>query len=149
MTEVATAQDMEQLGAKLASHCPPNCMLFLQGELGSGKTTLVRGFLHAKGWQQTVKSPSYSLIEPYELEHNTIYHLDLYRVAKPEELEELGIRDYFAQDCICIVEWPENGYQLLPSADLIVNIAYCAAGRLLKFNAKTDLGSAIIDQINQ
>ena len=95
------------LGADLAAACAEHCVLFLQGDLGTGKTTLVRGFLRALGYPGHVKSPTYTLIESYLVENKNILHIDLYRLERPEELEFLGVREYFNGPSLCLIEWPE------------------------------------------
>ncbi|KPJ67669.1 MAG: hypothetical protein AMJ43_03265 [Coxiella sp. DG_40] len=114
---------MMNLGGKLSKICGSSCVIYLTGELGAGKTVLVRGFLRALGYKDAIKSPTYTLVESYKLSGKQIYHFDLYRVVNSsEELENIGIRDYFSLPAICLVEWPENGKGMLPKGDIICTI---------------------------
>jgi tRNA threonylcarbamoyladenosine biosynthesis protein TsaE len=139
--DIIDAPAMEVLGQKLARLCPAGCKLFLQGELGAGKTTLVRGFLSGLGYQG---SPTYTLVEPYQLNNLEIFHFDLYRLNDPEELESIGIRDYFSGSGTCLVEWPEKGAALLGTPDVFIQIQYQDEQRKVLLVAKTKTGKEII-----
>lgn len=141
---IKTAAAMQKLGAKLASASENAVIIFLYGDLGAGKTTLVRGFLRYLGYKGSVKSPTYTLVENYKLANKIIYHFDLYRLANPEELEYIGIRDYFDSENICLVEWPEKGLGILPLPDLIINIAIIPSGRKVEIIAKTIKGESCL-----
>lgn len=118
------------LGAKLTHSMEPGTVVFLHGNLGAGKTTLVRGYLHALGYTGAVKSPTFTLVEEYLLRHLRIFHFDLYRLSDPEELEWMGIRDYFSSDSIVFIEWPERGAGFLPRADFEITLLYDGASRI-------------------
>lgn len=142
--DVIGAPAMEELGRRLASVCPPGSKLFLQGELGTGKTTLSRGFLNGLGHQGIVKSPTYTLVEPYQIDDLDVFHFDLYRLNDPQELESLGIRDYFSGEAICLVEWPEKGAAFLGTPDVHIHIQYQDEQRNVRLEAKTTAGKEII-----
>lgn len=124
---------MLSLGARIAQALTATpdsgCIIYLHGELGAGKTTLTRAILQGLGVTGRIKSPTYTLVEPYELPGERMaYHFDLYRLADPEELEFLGVRDYFSPQSVVLVEWPERGEGMLPTADVHVEIEYLDAG---------------------
>jgi tRNA threonylcarbamoyladenosine biosynthesis protein TsaE len=140
-------QDQEAVGAALARSIRSSCIVYLEGDLGSGKTTLVRGFIHELGHQGAVKSPTYTLVEPYEFGGRHIYHFDLYRLGDADELEYLGIRDMLQADSVLLVEWPERGEGGLPQADLRIRISYQGSGRRLEVSADGSAGNLIIQQL--
>jgi len=131
---------MVALGRRLGEALLPPALVELQGDLGMGKTTLCRGILRAFGHEGAVKSPTYTLVEPYEFPDITVYHFDLYRLGDAEELEFLGIRDYFRDDSLALVEWPERGAGVLPPADLCIHITVLGQGRELRFEALSQRG---------
>lgn len=134
---IANEKEMMLLGGKIGDKFPKGGMVLLNGDLGAGKTTLVRGLLRHLGYEGVVKSPTYTLVEPYQFENRTIYHFDLYRLGDPEELEYIGSRDYWNSDSLCLIEWPEKAQGFLPEADLIVNIIYQNDGRIVEMKNNT------------
>ncbi len=131
-------------GARLAAQLPSQCVIYLEGDLGTGKTTLTRGILRHLGHSGAVRSPTYTLLEPYQLARGALYHLDLYRLIDPEDLEDLGLRDLLADDALWCIEWPERGAQRLPPADLTIQLAHHPAGRHLHLRGHTTVGAAVI-----
>ncbi|CAG0965678.1 tRNA threonylcarbamoyladenosine biosynthesis protein TsaE [Methylophilaceae bacterium] len=130
-----------EAGARLAQMLTPGLTIYLHGDLGAGKTTFVRGLLHGLGHLGKVKSPTYTLVEPYVISRFNIYHFDLYRFMGEDEWEAAGFRDYFNAQSICLVEWPEKAGILLPVADIDVQLAPEDAGRRLKASANTAAGA--------
>lgn len=139
----------ETLGARLAAACDGRVLIFLEGDLGAGKTTLTRGFLRGLGHQGSVKSPTYTLIEPYRIGERRVYHLDLYRVADPGELEYLGLREMLEEDAVLLIEWAERGEGWLPQPDLRIRIRHAARGRALSLSAVTATGQSIISALGE
>ncbi len=126
--EAATIRAARDFASSLQS----GLVVYLHGDLGAGKTTFVRGVLHALGYQGKVKSPTYNLVEPYLIDGLTIYHFDLYRFQDDEEWEAAGFRDYFNPDSICFVEWPEKAEALLPQPDMEIYLEIQGHQRTLR-----------------
>ena len=137
----------EALGAHLADVCTAPMLIFLEGDLGAGKTTLARGFLRGLGHRGAVKSPTYTLIEPYEIDGRKVYHLDLYRVADPAELDYLGLREMLAEEAVLLIEWPERGAGWLPPADLRIFIRHHARGREITLAAPGPRGEGPLSML--
>ncbi|MCQ8879265.1 tRNA (adenosine(37)-N6)-threonylcarbamoyltransferase complex ATPase subunit type 1 TsaE [Pseudoalteromonas shioyasakiensis] len=137
------------MGNKLASLTEQGAVIYLHGDLGAGKTTLTRGIVQGFGHQGKVKSPTYTLVEPYELAKANVYHFDLYRLGDPEELEYMGIRDYFSNDAICVVEWPEKGGEFIPVPDLDITMRYVGEAREIEINSVSQRGEAVIEQLTR
>ena len=137
---VTSPEQLETFAAGCAQSLPPGFNLYLQGELGAGKTTFVRGVLRGLGHPGIVRSPTYTLVEQYHIADREIYHLDLYRLASAAELDDIGCRDYFDGLAICLVEWPERGRGSLPDPDLLIDIAIDRTRRDLNFHAHTAAG---------
>jgi len=134
-------------GRRIAAQLRPPCTLYLQGDLGTGKTTLVRGILRGLGHAGPVRSPTYTLLEPYELGSMCIYHLDLYRLGDPAELEYLGLRDLLDGRSLLLVEWPARGRGALPTPDLTVRIEHAGEARSLELAAHGPCGTALVSHL--
>ncbi len=137
----------EEFGRQLALLLQPGLVIFLHGPLGAGKTSLCGAIIRALGHSGPVKSPTYTLVEPYLLTCGNVYHFDLYRLADPEELEWLGARDYFDGSSTCLIEWPERGAGLLPAPDLALTLATAGGGRTLDLSAETARGQALLARL--
>jgi len=138
-----------QMGNHLASVVTDGAIVYLHGDLGAGKTTFTRGVIQGLGHKGNVKSPTYTLVEPYELGDINAYHFDLYRLGDPEELEFMGIRDYFELNSLCLIEWPEKGLGVLPQADLDITLEYAGEGRFINMIANNTKGEKIISSLKQ
>lgn len=140
------------LGASLARVLTPGLAIHLHGELGAGKTTLTRALLHAAGHTGHVKSPTYTLAEPYTIPLNgkpvELLHFDLYRMGSPDEFLDAGFRDYFNQDTICIVEWPEKAGAALSLPDIAVHLHVDGLGRKVKLLGLSDKGSQCLNRLH-
>jgi tRNA threonylcarbamoyladenosine biosynthesis protein TsaE len=130
--------------ARLSQCVKKHAIIFLKGDLGAGKTTFSRGFLRGLGYNGPVKSPTYTLVEPYEFPDFTLYHFDFYRLNSPQELEFIGIQDYLNPHAICLIEWPEKGEGLLPEPDLCCYISPDKEGRQLRIEAYSEKGKTIL-----
>jgi tRNA threonylcarbamoyladenosine biosynthesis protein TsaE len=129
---LADAQATEAFGGRLADLLPPDAVVFLRGDLGAGKTTLVRGILRALGHTGAVKSPTYTLLEPYELPARRVYHFDFYRIGDSQELEFIGIDELMSSDALKLVEWPERVEDRLPKPDVEICLHQEGEGRRLE-----------------
>ncbi|MET3108672.1 tRNA threonylcarbamoyladenosine biosynthesis protein TsaE [Oxalobacteraceae bacterium GrIS 2.11] len=152
LTQLKNEAATEALGRCLAHRLVPGLVIYLHGELGAGKTALTRALLHAAGVVGHIKSPTYNLAEPYEIQlvgtAVTVMHFDLYRMSSADEFLEAGFRDVFNLSTICIVEWPEKGQGVLPVPDLEVYLTVAGEGRHVELRALSDKGSACLDQLN-
>jgi len=137
---LADEQAMSDFGARIARITEGHGLIFLEGDLGMGKTTLSRGIIRGLGHVGAVKSPTFTLVEPYEIGDIRAFHFDLYRLVDPEELEFLGIRDYFEDDALCLIEWPDKGAGFLPKPDLTITISPQDSGRSLKILSQGSRG---------
>ena len=145
---LADAAATEQLGARLARSITP-AIVYLRGDLGAGKTTLARGLIHALGYTGTVRSPTYTLVEPYPCERCPVFHLDLYRLADAEELEWLGLRDMLAEPALLLVEWPERGHGILPPADLTIDLDYSDSARVARLVPASGAGKQLLGGLGE
>lgn len=130
-------QDLIRFANKFSYQIPLPLVIWLEGDLGAGKTTFARGLIHALGYKGRVKSPTYGLLEHYQLESLKVLHMDLYRISDPGELEFLGIEDLLDERTILLVEWPDRGGSWLPEPDFILTFAYAGEGRDLNWKACT------------
>ena len=138
------------LGRLLAPALDAAGVIFLSGGLGAGKTTLCRGLLRGLGYYGAVKSPTFTIVEPYELERGSVYHFDLYRLAHPDELDYLGAEDYFAAEALCLIEWPERGAGFLRMPDLELTLTVTSeTSRQVQLRAQTLKGERAMARLAQ
>jgi tRNA threonylcarbamoyladenosine biosynthesis protein TsaE len=146
-----TAEETEELGFRLARARPAPqaalAVLYLSGELGSGKTTFARGFARASGVTGLVRSPTYTLLELYRVAAGTLVHLDLYRVQSPAELDTLGLRDWATLKHLWLIEWPERGGGRLPAPDLTVSFSAGTSGHEVEVSSASALGASWLVQM--
>ena len=142
--EAATIHCAKQLAGALFA---PMCV-YLEGDLGAGKTTFSRGLIQALGHEGAVKSPTYTIVESYQLADFRLHHFDLYRLADPEELEYLGIRDYFDDQSVTLLEWPSKGVGVINPPDITITLSYQVDGRNLQIDALTERGETWLATAN-
>jgi len=146
---VADEAAVQSLATRFAQCLQPPAVIYLRGDLGAGKTTFARAYIHALGFAGYVKSPSYGLLETYRVGNQLILHLDLYRIEDPEELEYLAIRDQFDEHSVLLVEWPDRGGQLLPAPDLVLDFGETDATRFILCTACSDRGTDLSRRVLQ
>ncbi len=137
------------LATQVAKLSGQSAIIYLSGQLGAGKTTFSRGFLQGLGFVGNVKSPTYTIVEPYQLAQGVVNHFDFYRIQDPNELELMGVRDYFQENSICLIEWPECATGLLPAPDIICVLLLKEFGREVTIEAKSQAGETIVKQLKE
>lgn len=146
---LATEQQTEHLGQLIADNLSVPMVVYLKGDLGAGKTRLTRAILHRLGHSGNVKSPTYTLVEPYDLDIGQVYHFDLYRLADPTELDFMGIRDYFTDKTLAFVEWPEKGKGMLEPADVIITLDFDGSGRKAQLAGISTRGGKFLQKLKK
>jgi tRNA threonylcarbamoyladenosine biosynthesis protein TsaE len=145
--EIHCESEMEALGGAIASASSGDVWIYLSGGLAAGKTTFARGFVRARGHVGAVKSPTFTLVESYELAGRLVHHFDLYRLADPEELDYIGLDEYFDSGADCLVEWPERGAGVLQVPDLDVSLEVVGSVRRVRLVARSGQGNKILEEI--
>jgi len=143
-------QAMVELGGRVAvaiNKVDSPLLILLNGDLGAGKTTISRGILQGLGHSGAVKSPTYTLVEPYDLDIGKVFHFDLYRVMDPEELEHIGFTDYLSEGKLCMIEWPDNGGSNIPKPDIVIDISALECGRHVAIEGLSELGKQCMSQL--
>jgi tRNA threonylcarbamoyladenosine biosynthesis protein TsaE len=135
------------LATRLAERLKPGMVIYLHGDLGAGKTCLVRGILNARGYTGRVKSPTYTLLEPYHADGLDLRHFDLYRLQDEQEWETAGFRDEFDGRNILLIEWPEKAASFIPQADIVIDIEILSSGRCATMKGNTTVGRACLKQL--
>jgi tRNA threonylcarbamoyladenosine biosynthesis protein TsaE len=144
---LANEQDTLALGAALARGIHPGMVIHLCGELGAGKTTLAHGLLHELGWPGRVKSPTFTLVEPYIISSLYLYHFDFYRFGRSDEWAEIGFREYFNPASVCLIEWPEKAGGSLPEPDILIALSINGDGRDAAVIVYTEAGRDCITRL--
>ncbi|HTM64558.1 MAG TPA: tRNA (adenosine(37)-N6)-threonylcarbamoyltransferase complex ATPase subunit type 1 TsaE [Gammaproteobacteria bacterium] len=142
--QAASEAETQQLAADLVRAIKSGAIIYLYGTLGAGKTTFVRGMLRGLGFTGRVKSPTYTIVEPYETDKFDVFHFDLYRLDDANELRQIGLETYFDGKSVCLIEWPEKGSPILPSPDLVCYFDIIENGRKIRFESFTNKGKEIL-----
>ena len=146
---LADAEATEQLGAAWAACLKPPLVIYLEGDLGAGKTTFTRGLLRGLGYLGAVKSPTYALVESYALPDWHLHHFDLYRFNSPQEWLDAGLDELVGADSVCVIEWPQQGAGFAPAPDIRISLVVQNEGRLCTINADSALGKQSLELWSQ
>ena len=139
-------EDLQAFAKKFAGVLRVPLVICLEGDLGAGKTAFARALIHSLGYEGRVKSPTYGLLEQYQLASLQVLHLDLYRISDPGELEFLGLEDLMDEHSIVLIEWPDRGGSFLPKADFLFRFAYAEPGRSLHWLAQTEQAGTVMSR---